>query len=74
MLGKREITVKLGKKENEDGNVDEPIDDRPIEEKTAAVLHVLEKVAIKAFAGVCIFVILDTHRRVAVAKASNPRY
>lgn len=74
MLRKRDITVKISKKGgDENTTVDEPIDYRLIEERAAAVVHVLEQVAIKAFVGVCIFVILDTHRQVAIAKASNPR-
>ena len=70
MFKNRAILVKLDKT-NKDV-VDEVKDARPIEEKAEAILHALEKVAIKAFVGVCIYVVLDTNRQVAVAKASNP--
>lgn len=70
MFKNRAVLVKLSKT-NEDA-VDEHQDDRPIEEKAEAILKTLEKVAVKAFFGMCIYVMLDTHRQVAVARASNP--
>lgn len=72
MLNKREITVKIGKKEAKDGEADEPKDETPIEDKVQNVVRVLEKFAFKGFACVCVFVALDTIRQIAIAKANKP--
>jgi len=71
MFKNRSVTVKLDRPTKND-NVEEHHDNRPVEEKVAAVLRIFEKVAVKAFVGVCIYVALDTTRQVAVARASNP--
>ena len=70
MFKNRSVTIKVDKP-TRDCVVNEPKDDRPIEEKVTAVLRTFEKVAVKAFVGVCIYVMLDTNRQVAVARASN---
>ena len=69
MFKNRSVTVKLDRPTKD--TVNEPHDNRPIEVKVAKVLQTFEKVAVKAFVGVCIYVVLDTHRQVAVARASN---
>lgn len=46
-----------------------PQDTVSFEQKVDIVLHKLEKVGVKVFAGVCIYIVLDTMRQVAVAQA-----
>ena len=70
MFKNRAILVKLDKT-NKDA-IEEHKDVRLIEEKTGAILSRFEKAALKVFAGVCIYVVLDTFRQVQVAKASQP--
>lgn len=70
MLRNRAVLVKLSK--DKDAAVEEHHDDRPIEEKTGAILRKFEKVGIKVFAGICVYVLLDTFRQVAVARAEQP--
>lgn len=71
MFRNRAVLVKLSKTpENE--TIGEVIDERLIEEKTDALLHSFEKFAIKAFGCLCIYVLVDTVRQVAVARASQP--
>jgi len=71
MFKNRAVTVKIDR-QTKNTVSEQPNDDRPIEEKAKAILQICEKVAVKAFVGVCIYVALDTHRQVAVARASNP--
>lgn len=47
-------------------------DPQAFEKRTDIVVRKLESVGKKVFAGICIFVILDTYRQVKVAEAQNP--
>lgn len=72
MRRNRRFTLSV-EKMPKDGEINEVIDDRPIEQKAEALLTTFERVGVKIFAGICIYVVLDTHRKVAVAKATYPR-
>lgn len=71
MFKKRAIKVTLDKQDKK--NPGEHQDTRLIEEKTEAILIKLGRFGAKVFAGVCIYVVLDTWRKVEVAKASQPK-
>ena len=47
-------------------------DPEAFEKKTDIVVSKLERLGKKVFLGVCVYIVLDTHRNVAVAKAMNP--
>ena len=70
MFKNRKITVTVDKK-NEDP-YSEVIDSISFEEKTEVILKKLEQVGKKVFLGICIYVLLDTKRQVAVARANQP--
>lgn len=76
MLKKRALIVKLDKAEPKNALADEDRDIRPIEVKagavTGTVLKKFEKVGWKVFGCVCVYVLLDTVRQVAVARANQP--
>lgn len=42
------------------------------EKKTDIVLRKLEYVGVRVFFGACVLILLDTHRKVSVARASQP--
>lgn len=67
MLRNRKIVVTLDKKDKDQtsGISIEPT----FERKTEVILRNLEGLGAKMFLGVCIYVILDTRRQVAVANA-----
>lgn len=75
MFKKRALIVKLDKAEPKNA-LAEDTDIRPIEIKagavTGTVLKKFEKVGWKVFGCVCVYVLLDTVRQVAVARASQP--
>lgn len=71
MFRNRAVLVKLSKTKNNEV-VDETVDARPIEVKADAILQSLKKVGWQAFGCVCVYVLLDTFRQVAVARAEQP--
>lgn len=71
MLKNRDVTLRIGKRINEETENGEAIESEPLEEKLRRVVHVLERPAKKLFAAVCIYVVLDTFRQVEIAKANK---
>jgi hypothetical protein len=69
MFGNREIKLKV-EKINKDQNSEVSSDPRSFEQKTEYVLHKLEHIGKKIFVGFCIYIVLDTHRQVSVARAT----
>lgn len=70
MFKNRAITVRLNKV-NKDRTVENTCQDKSFEKKAEAILHILEGVGSKLLFGLCVYVVLDTHRQVAVAKVIN---
>ena len=70
MLGKRALTVKVEKQEKtkDDKTI---VDDHSFERKTYITVRALENLGAKMFLGVCVYILLDTHRQVKIAEASN---
>lgn len=68
MLKNRQLTVKLDKP-NKVQTTETSCDPKAFERKVETVLHNLESIGAKMFLGVCIYVMLDTRRQVAVARA-----
>lgn len=71
MLRNRAMKVTL-EKQPKNATPVEPLDTRPIEDKTEAILKKSTKFGARVLAGVCIYVLADTIRQVAVARASQP--
>lgn len=71
MFKNRKITVTVDKK-NEGPDFEALDHHLSCEEKAELFLRTFEKVGKKVFIGICIYVILDTHRKVSVARASQP--
>lgn len=73
MFRNRELTVKMGKtndKKQVEG--EEPSEDQPsFDAKAALVQRHIESAGMKIFAGICIYVVLDTWRQVSVEGAKN---
>lgn len=72
MFKNRAITVTVDKK-NKDELQEQPEDPAIFEHKADHILRKLEKIGTKVFVGVCIYVILDTVRQVAVAQTIYPQ-
>lgn len=70
MFKNRAITVKVDKVDKHH-TAEKSCDDKTFEEKADIVLHILEGLGVKLFLGVCVYVILDTQRQVAVAKINK---
>ncbi len=70
MFKNRQITVKLDKKEK-DQTSDNIKDPHVFERSVDIVAHKLEGLGAKMFLGVCVYILLDTHRQVAVEKAKH---
>ncbi len=70
MFRNRALIVKLDKSAKEK-TPEAPSDPKDFENKAEIILHKLEALGTKLFIGVCIYVVLDTGRKVAVAKAQN---
>jgi hypothetical protein len=70
MFKNRQLTVKLDKRSESDAP-EAAFDNVPFEAKTEVILRGLEGIGRKMFYGVCIYVLLDTRRQVAVAKVNN---
>jgi len=67
MFKNRKLVIRMDKDEKK--HTDGVMETRCFEEKTAFVLRNLENFAAKAFVGMCIYIVLDTRRRVRVAEA-----
>lgn len=71
MFKNRKIEIQLKKtKENENQEPTDTMED--LDEKADLVLHKVERLLVKVGIGIAIFVVLDTGRQVAVAKANKP--
>lgn len=75
MFRKKQITVKMEKAPKKDKHEDavEPMVDDNFGEKIEQSIKIVEKVAVKAFAGVCVYILLDTFRQCAVESVKNER-
>ena len=69
MFEKRELRVKLDKVDKNPTSVG-PQDKDAFEKKAVIVRHQIEHVAVKMFVGVCVYVILDTARQLAVSRVN----
>lgn len=73
MFKNRDVTVKFTKKDTDDKDVaDKPVDAVPLDDKIRKVVKVMRGPAAAAFGAVCVYVLMDTFRQVAVANANNP--
>lgn len=71
MFKDREIRIKLNKtNESESQDSSETIKD--FDERADSVMHRVERLMVGMFVGIGIYVLLDTGRQVAVAKANKP--
>lgn len=68
MLRKRALQVQVVKPDKTK-TPETSEDDITFEQKTEFVLRKLESVGAKMFLGFCAYIVLDTHRQVAIAKA-----
>ncbi len=68
MFKNRKVTIQLDKVDKGEGS-DTTIDPEAFEKKADHILQKLERLGAKAFFGLCIYVVLDTHRQATVAKA-----
>lgn len=73
MFKNRKITVTMDKVDKKQEPTDSHEQERAFEEKVIFVTAAAKDVAKRVFIGVCIYVILDTHRQVSVARASNQK-
>lgn len=67
MFKNRKMTVTLDKKDKNEELME--FDPEAFEKRVAIVLHHLESVGKKLFIGICVFVVLDTARQVAVEQS-----
>jgi hypothetical protein len=70
MFRKRALEVQVVKK-SKDKTVEELMDTKTFEQKADIVLQKLTKIGAQVFAGVCVYVLLDTYRQVQIAQATN---
>lgn len=70
MFEKRKITLRVEKQPKTDttGTIE---DSYSFEKKVCITMRSLENLGAKMFLGVCVYVLLDTHRQVKIAEASN---
>jgi hypothetical protein len=71
MFKNREISVQL-KKTPEGGNQEPTNTTEDLDEKADLILHKVERLLLKVGIGIGLYVVLDTGRKVAVAKANQP--
>lgn len=71
MFKNREIRIKLNKTP-EGGAQDSSETIKDLDERADLVLHKVERLMVKMFIGVALYVALDTGRQVAVAQANKP--
>lgn len=70
MFKNRAITfkvIKMDKNKNEETLHIE----KTFEGKTETIRHAIESLGAKMFLGVCVYILLDTHRQVSVAQATH---
>jgi hypothetical protein len=72
MLGGRTVTLKLEKPGVEEGT-EVHVEQISLEDRAELYLSIVERISVKLFTGLCVYVVLDTRRKVAIAKASRPR-
>ena len=71
MLRDREITVRMNRQnKGEEAPAEEGLS---FEEKADVVVKVLENIGTKLFAGLCLYILLDTRRQVMVEEAKRDR-
>lgn len=73
MLKGRTVTLKFERPNVGKDDPDEEKEEGSFEEKAEMYLSLFERIALRVFAGVAGYVVLDTYRRVQIAKAQNPR-
>jgi hypothetical protein len=65
MFKKHEVRVSVNKKDPE---VPADQDEKSFEQKVKVIFHQLDKIGVKVFAGICVYVLLDTYRQVEIEK------
>lgn len=65
MFKKHEVRVSVNKKDPE-GPADR--DEKSFEQKVKVIFHQLDKIGVKVFAGICVYVLLDTYRKIEIEK------
>lgn len=70
MFKNRAINISVNKS-GPDKTTDAPSDPKEFEKKAEIILRKLENLGAKMFLGVCVYVVLDTHRQVAIEKAKT---
>lgn len=73
MFKNRELKVTVEKKNKGEDNQSTTMEPRTFEEKAACVLKFAQAIGIRVFAGVVIYVALDTVRQVAVENVKYDR-
>lgn len=68
----RRVTLRLEKDKKANDPKDNFEEETLFERKAYIAKRAIESTAAKMFAGVCVYIVLDTYRQVQVAKASNP--
>jgi hypothetical protein len=71
MPGTRGINIRFTKDDTKKTS-ESSVDEVTFEQRTEYILSSLESIGSKMFLGVCIYMLLDTHRKVSVVKAMNP--
>ena len=71
MFKNRELKVAVVKKEKAQAAERMLVETKTFEDRTDYVLARLQKIGTRVFAGVCVYILLDTARQVAVAKATT---
>lgn len=70
MRKKRVVTITIGKRDDE--GMDREGNEAAFGQNVEAILRLAEQAATKVFIGICIYVVLDTHRKVATVRAFKP--
>jgi hypothetical protein len=74
MLFRRQVTVKLEKKDKSTNGAQEPfVEEMQFERKVDLTKRAITDLGAKMFLGVCVYIVLDTIRQTQVAKAYNPQ-
>lgn len=70
MFRNRQIIVKMDKRKKETTDLPKDVlaEEHLFEQRADHILHMLEGLGAKMFLGVCVYILLDTHRQVQVAK------
>jgi hypothetical protein len=68
MFKNRKLTVSFDK-QSKNATSENSYGTPEFEKKAEVILHRLESLGAKMFLGVCVYVMLDTHRQVAVERA-----